>query len=207
MENGFLSYKQGNSIFHKCPAWIKIIFIPVLSISIFLLPFWFSLALIIIQFIVQLSLKFSFKDYYYDLRPVIFYAVLLYITKILSGGLNFNFKDEKETIVLLMKLLCMLQSASIMYKTSTPLQIREGFEKIECPVKKILKYKFSISEALSIFMIFIPMMSKIWSQSKKAWLIRGGKKNIRMFIVLLTMLFTVGLKKAWNNSRAIQIRS
>ncbi|MBR5645840.1 MAG: hypothetical protein IKX23_04295 [Treponema sp.] len=203
MNEGFLSYKAGNSLFHKCPSWIKILFIPCFSILIFILPVWFTVLLVIVQFIVQLSLHFSLRDFYYDLRPVLFYAVLLYITKIISK----QFNDGKTTLYFLMKIFCMLQSASIMYKTSTVLELREGFEKIENSIKIIIKYKFSIAQTLSIFVIFIPMLSRIWTQSKKAWVVRGGKKNIKMFIVLLNMLFTTGLKKAWNNSRAIQIRS
>ncbi|MCR4742928.1 MAG: hypothetical protein K5866_08695 [Treponema sp.] len=50
------------------------------------------------------------------------------------------------------------------------------------------------------------MVSKIWNQSKKAWLARGGKISIKMYKVLIPLLFSVGMKKAYNMARAISIR-
>lgn len=57
-----------------------------------------------------------------------------------------------------------------------------------------------------MFLNFIPMLSQIWEQSKKAWFARGGKKGIRMYGTLLPVLFSVGLKKAYNQARAISLR-
>ena len=57
-----------------------------------------------------------------------------------------------------------------------------------------------------MFLNFIPLVSKIWEQSKKAWLARGGKNFVKMYLALLPVLFSVGMKKAYNMSRAIAIR-
>ena len=51
------------------------------------------------------------------------------------------------------------------------------------------------------------MVTKIWAQAQRAWFARGGKKSIKMYLTLLPVLFSVGMKKAWNTSRAIEVRS
>ena len=89
-----------------------------------------------------------------------------------------------------------MQSASLVFKTSTSLELREGIFKIEKLVRKILhlKNKATFTDTFSMFLNFIPLVSKIWEQSKKAWLARGGKNFVKMYLALLPVLFSVGMK-------------
>ena len=209
-----LSYKQGTSFLHHCPAWIKILVIPAVSIAAFYLPPVFALCILALQTLVSFVLRFTVREQLADLRPVIYYAVLLFIAKligsaavVISGG-TFYWKDflisEKETWLLLLKLFCVMQSASLVFKTSTSLQIREGLEKIEIAITR--KKKAPVAQTLSIFICFIPQVSKNWQQATRAWKARGGKKSLRMLVVLLPVFFSVGMKQAYNSARAISIR-
>ena len=209
-----LSYKQGTSFLHRCPAWIKILVIPAVSIAAFYLPPVFALCILALQTLVSFVLRFTVREQLADLRPVIYYAVLLFIAKligsaavVISGG-TFYWKDflisEKETWLLLLKLFCVMQSASLVFKTSTSLQIREGLEKIEITITR--KKKAPVAQTLSIFICFIPQVSKNWQQATRAWKARGGKKSLRMLVVLLPVFFSVGMKQAYNSARAISIR-
>lgn len=203
------SYKKGTSFLHKCPSWIKILFVPIVNILFLCLPLQFSLFLIIFQTILAFCLKFSLAEQLEDLKPIIYYAVLLLIFQIflwLFSGPNLeNFKNrfswerEKDTVFLLLKLFAVMQSASLVIKTSTSLEMREG-------IAKIFGRKSAITNAISMFLNFIPMVSKIWQQSKKVWKARGGKNGIKMYAVLLPVLFSVGMKKAYNAAKAVQIR-
>lgn len=207
MEYSLFSYKKGNSFLHKCPAWCKILFIPLINILFLCLPSYFSVALVILQFVLACILKFSIREQLTDLKPVIYYMFLLFLFQIISWLINgaqdfksyFSWESEKETVLLLVKLFAVMQSASLVFKTSTSLEIRDG-------IGKIFGRNSVITNALSMFMNFLPMVSKIWSQSKRAWIARGGKKSIRMYMVLLPVLFSVGMKKAYNSARAITIR-
>jgi biotin transport system permease protein/energy-coupling factor transport system permease protein len=165
---------------------------------------------------------------------VIYYAILLVIAKIIgslaqaisSSTLYWPdfyqfvfiarsfFIAEKETWLLLLKLFCVMPSASLVFKTSTSLQLREGLEKIELTIRKFLHLKTKktgaqkapVAQTLSIFICFIPQVSKNWQQSTRAWKARGGKKSLRMLVVLLPVFFSVGMKQAYNSARAISIR-
>lgn len=204
------SYKAGSSFLHKCPAWCKILFIPLINILFLCLPPIFSFILLVIQFILALILGFSLREQFTDVKPVFYYAFLLFLFQIISWlfsnpGLEsfktqFSWDSEKESVFLLIKLFSIMQSASLVFKTSTSLELRDG-------IGKIFGQKSVLTNALSLFLNFIPMVSKIWEESKKAWLARGGKKNLKMYFVLLPVLFSIGLKKAYNVARAILIRN
>lgn len=203
------SYKKGTSFLHKCPSWIKILFIPLINILFLCLPPQFSLFLIIFQTILAFCLKFSLAEQLEDLKPIIYYAVLLFFFQIFlwlfSGPTlenlknRFSWESKKDTVFLLLKLFAVMQSASLVFKTSTSLEMREG-------IAKIFGRKSAITNAISMFLNFLPMVSKIWQQSKKVWNARGGKNGIKMYAVLLPVLFSVGMKKAYNAAKAVQIR-
>ena len=182
------SYKQGNSFLHRCPALVKILLIPVVSIAVFKLPPAVAITLVIIQTVLSFALKFSLREQLCDLRAVLYYAVILLIIDFFTKA------DIVQTLLMLVKLLCVMQTASIVFKTSTTLQLRQALG------------KNIISETLALFICFIPQVSKNWAQIKKAWFARGGKKSLKMIIVLLPVLFSVGMKQAWNTARALSIR-
>ncbi|MCR4714099.1 MAG: hypothetical protein K5751_06920, partial [Treponemataceae bacterium] len=75
------SYKQGKSFLHRCPAWIKILVLPVVSIAVFELPWFCAAALVLLQVIVAFCLRFSFREQMADLRAVLYYAMMLLFVK------------------------------------------------------------------------------------------------------------------------------
>lgn len=215
MEYTSFSYKQGSSFLHRCPAWIKICLIPFVSISVFYLPPFFAIGLLVLQSLVAFFLRFTLREQLADLKAVLYYGLFVIFAKLIGVfatsekfqiiELLKNFiTSEKETWLLLLKLLCVMQSASLIFKTSTSLQIRGGLEKIEKAIRR--KDKAPLAQTLSIFICFIPQVSKNWEQAVRAWKARGGKKSIRMLLVLLPVFFSVGMKQAYNSARAISIR-
>ncbi len=211
-----LSYKAGNSFLHKCPSWIKLLFIPAYNIVSLYLPVEYVLFLILFQFILALALHFSLAEIFTDLKPVLYYALLLIIVKLLPVlftkkslfQISFLWEEEKQTLYMLIKIFCLMQSTSLLFKTSTLLELRQGIEKIETQFRKIffLKKKNNFTNIIFMFLIFIPMISKIWNKIVRAWIIRGGKKGIKMYLVLLPVLFSCSLKKAYDLSRALAFR-
>jgi len=209
-------YKAGHSVLHRMPAWIKILIVPALNLVFFCLPVPIIAGCIFLQCIAARSAGFSFKEQFEDMRPVRYYAVLLYCTQfltlIVSVGVAAAFKatvTNVTTLIMLGKLFCIFQSASLMFKTSTSLEIREGIGTIESTVRRYLpcSKKNSFTNTLSLFICFIPMVHTIWDQTKRAWIARHGKQSIKMYAVLVPVLFSVGMKKAYNSAKAILARS
>ncbi|MGI5070130.1 hypothetical protein [Treponema pectinovorum] len=217
------SYKAGYSFFHKIPAFVKLIFIPLFNILIFSFDFRFACVFIILQFLLFFFLKFTIYEQIKDLTPVIWYAVFMYLINVFSfifvgfkefpilenfvRSIKKAFLDEK-TFALVVKFFACNQSASLMFKTSTSLEIKEGIETLEIFVRKFLPVKKEAKFALSVsmFINFIPAVFKIWGLLKKAWFARGGKTGIKMYLSLFPLWFSVGLKYALDSAKAISIR-
>ncbi len=211
------SYKPGISWLHHCPAWIKILLIPILNIVFFNLPFCFSAGLIVVQFAIACGLHFTIREQMEDCKPVAYYAVLLYATRFIGLAVS-SYKipqaaalcfSDMSIAVMLLKLLCIMQSASLIFKTSTSLEIREGIGTIETCIRTILPVskKNTVTDTVALFVCFIPMVHAIWIESKRAWHARHGRHSIKMYATLLPLLFSVGMKKAYNSAKAIAARS
>ena len=217
------SYKAGNSFIHKIPAWIKVLFIPLFNISVFYFRWSFAAGFFCFNVILFFCLRFSIKEQYRDLKPGIFYAEFLYLLNFLTTlYLLWNFSQpveilknaflttilDKNTAVFVLKFSVCVQSCSLMFKTSTNLELREGIEKIELAVRRVLpcKKKAVLARYISLMIIFIPEVFKLWNQISRAWKARNGKNGLKMIMTLIPVLFSTGFKHGWNTSRAITIR-
>jgi biotin transport system permease protein/energy-coupling factor transport system permease protein len=237
------SYKPGNSFVHRCPAGLKILLVPVVSIAVFKLPLLFCIFMVMAQLALSIRLHFSPREQVNDFRAVVYYAFFLIFARLVSAlaggtfaaslhsqGIAAALKTlllEKESLTLLLKLFCVMQSAAILFRTSTTLQIRESLEKLEGTLrrpfaartrhKSPLRAKSCphhsgaapapVAQTISLFLCFIPQVSKIWQQAVRAWKARGGRLGLKMYMTLLPVLFSVGMKQAYNQARAITIRS
>lgn len=231
------SYKAGKSFVHRMPAWIKLLFVPALSVAAFQLPVYFALGLILFQIVLAFLLKFTVKEQFSDVKFVFYFALLLYlmgflgffcseffgelqaengagqiqkieIIRILKSSAAKTFSNS-ATVLMLVRLFCVMQTSSIIFKTTTSLEIREGVGKIESAVRKVLhlKERNTVTDLISFTLYFIPLVFRIWSQLDSAWRARQGKRGVKMFIVLLPALFSVGMKSAFTAAKAVMIRS
>lgn len=233
------SYKAGNSFVHRMPAWAKLLFVPVLSVAAFHLPLPFALALILFQLVLAFSLGFSVREQFNDVKFVFYFAVLLYLmgfagffcsdffgsVQVGNAGSETGFKEieitallrlsflkafsNSATALMLVRLFCVMQTSSIIFKTTTSLEIRGGVGMIEGAARKALhlKDRSALTDLVSFTLYFIPLVFRIWSQLETAWRARMGKRGVKMFIVLLPALFSVGMKSAYTVARAVMIRS
>ena len=218
--NSLFAYNFGNSFLHKCPAWIKLIFIPIINITLLLIPellFVLIPVFIGILFLIAMTARISFGELVTDIKPVFYYALLLFLfdlftvnyldfKNILTQLLTiFSWHNQKETIFFLLKLIAVMQTSSLFFRTSTSLEIRNAISKIETKFNRGKKQN-SFTQILFLFLNFIPMVAKTYNQLKLSWKARCGKSGIKMCIILLPVLFSVSIKKAWNMSRALLIR-
>ena len=185
-----------DSFIHRCPAWIKILLVPVISIVFFYVPAVVSAVMIGVFFVIQLVLGFKLREIFGAIQFVLYYAVILIIFR------------GMDVVPMLLRLICMLELAVLVFKTSTSLELRYGFETIELAVRKVfhLKRRTPVANALALFVSFIPLVSQNWKQSKRAWKARGGKNSIKMYVVLLPIFFSVGMKQAYLTARALSAR-
>ena len=228
------SYRPGNSVFHRIPSWLKIIFIPLFNVLLFVLNWKFAAAFIVIFAVTFALMDFSFSEQISDLRPVLYYAVFLYFMNLfmeIYGAVNgsgadvsasgagtvqaifqliktciFNAVTNRETAFFCIKFCACVQSCSLMFKTSTSIQIRTGIEQIECCLRRFIPFAKKepvFALAVSMLINFIPAVFKIWNQLCRAWLCRGGKTGVKMFMTLIPQLFSLGLKFSLDSAKAL----
>ena len=85
------SFKDGNTVFHKMPAWIKLIFIPVFNVLIFSLDWKVALFFAVFQFFLMLFSKFTVTEQAADSVHIRFKA---YTTKFLQNSLRILTRRE-----------------------------------------------------------------------------------------------------------------
>ena len=78
------SYKPGTSLIHRCPVWLKLLLIPLVSIAAFKLPFYCALGLCLVQIILAFILRFTIREQLRDLKAVLYYAVFLITAKLIG---------------------------------------------------------------------------------------------------------------------------
>ena len=195
---------------------VKILLLPVISICVFLLPLSFTLGLILAQTVFLVFKRIPIGDFFRDVRFFLFYLLLFYFFAVIQNFFSLISIDEmsftkalfcsvknaffnKSIYSLFIKFFCVIQTAFLFYRTTTTLQIRCGLEKLGLGQNAL--------NLISLFFSFIPLALKDWRQIQKAWLSRGGKKSLRMLLVLLPVFFSVAMNQAYKTSKAILNRT
>ncbi len=195
---------------------VKILLLPVISVCVFLLPLSFALGLILVQTVYFIFKRLSVNDFFHYVKFFLFYLLLFYVFSILQNLFSLVFTVEisflnalqisvkntffnKSIYSLFIKFFCIIQTAFIFYRITTTLQIRYSLEKLGLSQNAL--------NLISLFFSFIPLALKDWKQIQKAWLSRGGKKSLRMLLVLLPVFFSVAMNQAYKTSKAILNRT
>ena len=213
-------YKDGTSIFHRLPSWIKILLLVVVGYAVFMAPVTVCATLIPIVVIIAFFCNFRIEEQLADIKPAAYYAVLLYVitlgtniavdissTEKIAVNTSF-FLPQHSDIRLVLRLVLTLQISSLLFRTTTPFALRSGISEIEGCIRKIfhLSEQNNFSQFFSIFLLFIPRVFSVWHAAEKTWKARGGKSTIRKITILFPLLISVCIHKAWQTERALENR-
>ena len=209
-------YRSGSSFLHKCDARVKLISLFVLGTFVFILPRNAAIACIAIFFALSPVIRFPLKEIFLSLKPVMYYALLLYISSIVSAlsahaPFPLPFIPSERDIVILCRLALAFLIANSIYRTTSPLELREAVESIEKGVVRIFRKKTEyrrllFSESFSLLIVLIPEVFAVWQAVFRAWKARRGKKGIRMIITLFPVFISVCMKRTYVMSLALKAR-
>ena len=209
-------YRSGSSFLHKCDARIKLISLFVLGTFVFLLPRNAALACIVLFFMLSPAIRFPMKEILSSLKPLVYYALILYSSSIVSAlfahaPFPLPFIPSERDIVILCRLALAFLIANAVYRTTSPLELREAVESIERGVVRIFRKKTEyrrllFSESLSLLIVLIPEVFAVWQAVFRAWKARRGKKGIRMIITLFPVFISVCMKRTYVTALALKAR-
>ena len=203
-KSSIFKYKTIKGPLHKIPALIKIIFFLLLSIfCITLPPLWLCagiLFLVLISFICRITLKEQLTD----LKPALFYAILMYILSLLSNfteiypplfisysSLRFFFTPRGDYLQITLRLILIVQLSALFFRTTSSLEIRETVR----------------MNIITLFFMFIPEIFNTWENINLAWKARRGSEGFYKIKSLFFVLISVSFNKAAVKAAALESRS
>ena len=209
-------YRSGSSFLHKCDARITLVSLFVLGTFVFILPRNAALACIALFFALSPVIRFPVKEILSSLKPLVYYALILYSSSIVSAlfahaPFPIMLIPSERDIVILCRLALAFLIANAVYRTTSPLELREAVESIERGVVRIFRKKTEyrrllFSESLSLLIVLIPEVFDVWQAVFRAWKARRGKKGIRMIITLFPVFISVCMKRTYVTALALKAR-
>ncbi len=215
MDINLFSYRYDKTLIHKIPALLKIIFLCFISIRLFSskinslnINAWIQCCF---YFIINCILFIISKTKFSSLKKLS-YIPILGIIIILIIGLDFNpirinFSKSLEALLYVTRLFIISFLALIIFDTTSTYQIEKELDKI--PLFK----RFKISQTISLTILFIPLIFRLWNKINLASKARiCNKKNYTKNIVFnlfqsFSTLFSCLLESAENTRKAILNRN
>jgi len=190
-------YKTIKGPLHKIPPLLKLILLLSLSILCMYLPSIWLLTGIILAIIFAFLFKFTIKEQLTDLKPAIYYVIILYTISIISNlteGINYSLltvlNPQQEFIKLALRLILIIQLSAFVFRTTSALEIRSAIR----------------IEVISLFISFIPEVFQLWANINQTWRARNGKRGLKKIKMLSFSLISLSFEKAAQKTKAIRSR-
>ncbi|MBQ8295411.1 MAG: energy-coupling factor transporter transmembrane protein EcfT [Clostridia bacterium] len=210
----FGQYYPANSFVHKCDPRLKIVFLIVYIVAVFLAKNFYALGACAALFLLIAAVSgVPFKSLLRSVKAVLF---LLLFTAVLNlffyqGGetlWQWKFiRIAKEavyaTVFLAVRLFLLVLGSSLLTLTTTPVSLTDGIESLLSPLKLIRVPVHEIALIMSIALRFIPILTDETSRIMNAQKARGADfetgslaKRIKAIIPILIPLLTGAFRRA-----------
>ena len=202
------SYTKGNSIIHRTPAWLKILLLLAIPITLYLTPIQVCIVFIPLLFTVALIAKIGLGSFLKDLRPIIIYSLMILAIDVLSYFISSKNGSiiTKTSLYMILRLLCAIEAVSIFFRTTGIYEITDCLQRIESALT-FGRSKLVVSGMLSLFLSFLPQIFATWKDLELAYAARGGRKGVAKVFILMPKLISSSIKKADTTFLALLNRS
>ena len=195
--DSLFSYSKGISFVHMTPAWLKLLVLLAVPVTVSVTPLYVCLSLMALFALLAIVSGMGFARFLRDLRPIAVYCVMIVAIDVLS----YVFFDRSKAVVtqnslnLILRLLCAMEAASVFFRTTGTYEITSTLQAVERAVT-FGHSRLVVSGMLSLFLSFLPQIFRTWSEIDCAYRARGGKRGLSKVARLLPVLITISLKKA-----------
>jgi len=203
-KSSIFKYKTIKGPLHKVPAVIKLILLLMLSVFCITLPSLWLCAGILFSILISFLCRITLNEQLTDLKPVIFYAILMYLISLLSNifetppcavtgrsALIFMIMPRAEYLQITLRLVLIVQLSALIFRTTGSLEIKEAVR----------------LDFITLFLMFIPEIFNTWSSINLAWKARCGAKGFVKIKTLLFVLISISFEKAAIRAKALEARS
>jgi energy-coupling factor transporter transmembrane protein EcfT len=176
------------------PAIVKILVLIPLAITIMHINIKYLPPLIVIIAVSAFLCGWTLKEFWFDIKPTIFYGFFLYEFNVITNVIN-GLKENTITISVLLpnyeyivyfiKLILLLQVSTLFFRTSTSIAIKDALCGIERAIRLFIKQyiakqislKTKFADNFALTLNFIPEIFEQLSKIDLAYRARGGKKG------------------------------
>lgn len=220
----FGRYIPGNSFVHRLDPRLKLTFVLLFVVAVFLANNVVTYALLLvftlfIIFVSRIRLYFLLNG----LKPILFliaFTFLMHLFFTREGAilvdwkfLKFYEEGVKQGFFISIRFLVLILITSILTLTTSPISITDGIEDLLQPFKRFKLPVHELALMMSIALRFIPTLMDETSKILKAQLARGSdittgsiKERIRAVVPLLVPLFVSAFKRAEDLAIAMEVR-
>ena len=203
------AYRKGATLLHRLPAGYKLVFLLVLSVSVFF-PGTETRSITILACIIILLVILSLLSGInpFDLLRGSFPLFMVIIAVFLLRGLEFSppgFNSEglKESIIFCFRIGTAFAAGSLLFTVTTPGEIRKSLSRLEVFLH-LEKLKLSLS--ISLMLLFLPRFFEVWEDLNLTWKSRGGKNSFSRLVILVPIAVERMMIKAAQNAEAMEAR-
>lgn len=147
---------------------------------------------------------FTPREQLTDLKPAVFYALLMYALSVFSnlyeiwGAAQMPISAFAAAILLprpdflriALRLVLIVQISALLFRTTSSMEIREALG----------------IKIFSLFLCFIPEIFETWAAINLSWKARGGRQGFAKIKTLVFILISISMEKASRKAKALEAR-
>lgn len=212
------------SFVHRLDPRMKMVFVFIMMILIFLMNNWQTYVVgIILIFIILKASNLSFMFLFNGLKPILFlliFTLLMHVfltkggaTLVDYGIINIQSQGVIMGIMISLRFILIIFLTTIMTLTTSPIALTDAIESLLKPFKKLKLPVHELALMMSIALRFIPTLMDETQKVMKAQMSRGSdmtagtfKERIKAVIPLLVPLFVSAFKRAEDLAIAMEVR-
>jgi energy-coupling factor transporter transmembrane protein EcfT len=219
------SYRPGNSILHRLPAWIKLLALLLMSTAAFIAGFpALAAALVVIvagavaSGVRPWELLRGFKNLF------IMILLIFFLRSVAYDPFRFDREGCMEALRFAGVILVSFTAASLLFSVTTMGELNESLGAIEkalcrplvlllrkgeSPWARRLAYRLErprFSLGISLMLGFLPRFFEVWESVTLAYQARSGKKGLSLMLTVIPLVMERMIGKAAETAAALESR-
>ncbi len=208
----FGQYYPSNSFVHKCDPRMKIVFLIVYIVAVFLSKTFYALgACAFVFLVIALFSGIPFKSLLRSVRAVLFLVLFTAILNLIFykgetriwSGFFLTYEAVYFTLFLAARLFLLVLGSSLLTLTTTPVALTDGLEGLLFPLKWIRFPVHELALIMSIALRFIPILTDETGRIMNAQKARGTDfetggliKRVKAVVPILIPLLISAIRRA-----------
>jgi energy-coupling factor transporter transmembrane protein EcfT len=207
------SYRKGNTMLHRMPAGLKLVFLLFLSVLAFF-PSLIALgAIAVILALFSFVARIGPWGLFRGSGPLFFVVLAAFLVQAVDffpQGMKQGFmpgirlEGLNASLIFCARIGLAFAAASLLFSVTTPGEIRKSLGRLE-DVLRIKKLKLSLG--ISLMLEFLKRFFEVWEDLNLAWKSRRGKNNLSRLKTLIPLVIERMMLKANETASALESRN